>query len=172
MVRSLEVRAAFLADGNLAIAYLLRGDMARLLVPQESAPGRRDQLWEHTCFEAFVGIRNESAYREFNFSPAGDWAAYAFADYRQRDESVALDVAPQIASRLFAGRIEVDVVVSRETLPRTTEPLQIGLSAVVEAADTIDGRHSYWALRHPAARPDFHHRDGFLLELTLPHNFS
>lgn len=172
MVRSLEARAAFLPDGNLSIAYLLRGDMVRLLVQQESTPGRRDLLWEHTCFEAFVGMGGQSAYREFNFSPAGNWAAYAFSDYRQRDESIALDAAPQITSRLFAGRIEVDVVVPGEALPRMAESLQIGLAAVVEAADTVDGRHSYWALRHPAARPDFHHRSGFALELPLPHNIS
>ncbi len=26
----------------------------------------------------------------------------------------------------------------------------------------------YWALRHPAALPDFHHRDGFAFELAAP----
>ena len=39
----------------------------------------------------------------------------------------------------------------------------------VEAADVVDGSHSYWALHHPAALPDFHHRDGFTLELAPPH---
>jgi hypothetical protein len=36
------------------------------------------------------------------------------------------------------------------------------LTAVVEDAH---GRRSYWALRHPAGGPDFHHRDGFALVL-------
>ena len=34
----------------------------------------------------------------------------------------------------------------------------IGLTAVIE---TADGQLSYWALQHPAARPDFHHRGGW-----------
>ena len=38
-----------------------------------------------------------------------------------------------------------------------------GLSAVIE---TIDGAISYWALAHPAEKPDFHHPDSFVL--TLP----
>jgi hypothetical protein len=29
-----------------------------------------------------------------------------------------------------------------------------------------DGVLSYWALRHPAARPDFHHPEGFALEIA------
>jgi hypothetical protein len=33
---------------------------------------------------------------------------------------------------------------------------------VIESAD---GSISYWALRHPAGRPDFHHLDGFALLL-------
>jgi hypothetical protein len=34
---------------------------------------------------------------------------------------------------------------------------------VVEANDTENDALSYWALRHPASRPDFHHRGGFTL---------
>ena len=41
-------------------------------------------------------------------------------------------------------------------------PLVLGLSAVVES---IDGALSYWALMHPAAKPDFHHPDALVLEL-------
>ena len=37
-----------------------------------------------------------------------------------------------------------------------------GLSAVFEMQD---GEKSLWALAHPAARPDFHHQDGFKLKM-------
>ncbi len=43
--------------------------------------------------------------------------------------------------------------------------LRLGLSAVVEAND---GTLSYWALRHPPGRPDFHHPDGCVLRLEPP----
>jgi hypothetical protein len=41
------------------------------------------------------------------------------------------------------------------------------LSTVVEDRE---GRLSYWAARHPAGRPDFHHPEGFSLELELPNS--
>jgi hypothetical protein len=49
---------------------------------------------------------------------------------------------------------------------------QVGLSAVVEAADTIDGGRSYWALHHPAPHPDFHQRAAFALVLNADQKSS
>ena len=164
VVRSIEAHVSFRPDGSLTFAYRLWGDMARLLVPQEQAPEHKDLLWEHTCFEAFIGVPGETAYREFNFSPSGQWAAYAFSDYRQRDERFEFLDAPQITIRLFAGRLEMEAILAPSALPSGANTMQIALSAVVEAADTVDGSHSYWALHHPAPRPDFHHRAGFILE--------
>ena len=43
--------------------------------------------------------------------------------------------------------------------------LRLGLSAVIEATD---GSLSYWALRHPPGKPDFHHIDAFDLQLDRP----
>ena len=40
--------------------------------------------------------------------------------------------------------------------------LRLGLSAVVEE---YDGMLSYWALRHPPGKPDFHHAAAFALVL-------
>jgi hypothetical protein len=31
--------------------------------------------------------------------------------------------------------------------------------------EDVDGILSYWALRHPAGKPDFHHTDAFALQL-------
>jgi hypothetical protein len=42
---------------------------------------------------------------------------------------------------------------------------ELGLSAVIEETD---GHKSYWALRHPPGKPDFHHPDCFALELPAP----
>ncbi|MDF7777123.1 DOMON-like domain-containing protein [Sphingomonas sp. AOB5] len=42
---------------------------------------------------------------------------------------------------------------------------EMGISAVIEEAD---GTKSYWALKHPAGKPDFHHPDCFALELPAP----
>ncbi|MBL8399918.1 MAG: hypothetical protein JNL00_02570, partial [Candidatus Accumulibacter sp.] len=56
VVRTIEVHAARAADGGLALAYCLRGDLARLRIPAPRPPEAADGLWEHTCFEAFVGV--------------------------------------------------------------------------------------------------------------------
>ncbi|MEF8703091.1 MAG: DOMON-like domain-containing protein [Candidatus Accumulibacter sp. UW26] len=170
VIRMIEVHAVRTFGGDLELAYCLRGDMARLLIPAPRPAGPVDGLWEHSCFEAFVGVVGESAYHEFNFSPSGQWAAYAFSGYRQPNPARSLLVPPQIDARLFAGRLELEVVLPAAALPPTAgnATLQIGLCAVIEAADTVDGSHSYWALGHPAALPDFHLRDGFALELAPP----
>jgi hypothetical protein len=73
---------------------------------------------------------------------------------------------PHIAVRSTGSRLELDVLVRLDVLsaihPRA--PLRIGLSAVIEAFDGF----SYWALRHPADKPDFHAADGFALLLEPP----
>jgi len=168
VVRTIEAQVSWQSDGSLRIAFCLWGDMARILVPPLQSPERTDSLWEHTCFEAFVGLPGEDTYREFNFSPSGQWAAYAFSDYRQRVEGFTLGNAPHITTQRFAGRLELQAILAPETLPHAASGLEVGLSAVIEAADTVDGSHSYWALRHPLVRPDFHHRAAFVLSLTQP----
>jgi len=42
----------------------------------------------------------------------------------------------------------------------------VALCVVIEERNgALSGAFSYWALRHPLQRPDFHHPDGFALEL-------
>ena len=165
VVSSIEARISSNPDGSIRLSYLLRGDIIRLRVPEELAPARVDQLWEHTCFEAFIGVLGETGYREFNFSPSGQWAAYSFKDYRQPDERLPEFEAPIVVAQRSAGRLEVNVTLPAGALPPNPAqaPWQVGLSAVVEEADTVDGCHSYWALHHPCDRPDFHQRDAFAL---------
>lgn len=153
--------AVTLAAGpeGVLIRYRLAGDMAALRVPDPVTPLPPERLWAHTCFELFVAEAGAAGYREFNFSPNGQWMRFDFADYRQRIVSPA-SAAPRIETRQDAAGLELDVVLGVEQVP--PGDLVIGLTAVVEHAD---GSHAYWALRHPAAQPDFHHRDGFALAL-------
>ena len=101
VVRTIEAQATILADGRLRIAYRLWGDMVRLRIPTTLSSDRTDMLWEHTCFEAFIAAEGETAYREFNFSPSGQWAAYAFSDDRQhrRLTSITGRAEPEQESR-------------------------------------------------------------------------
>ena len=150
--------------------YRITGDTAGLLIPPPDTPGPADGLWQHTCFEAFVARTGEPAYQEFNFSPSGQWAAYRFSAERVRDlpaEAGASLCAPELEFVEQPQSLDLQVWLPREAiLPAAAgAPLMLGLSAILE---TRDGQLSYWALHHPAARPDFHHRAGFAHVLDLP----
>ncbi len=164
-VERIEVEVGFTAAGGLSLAYRLRGRIDALRIPAPQPSRAAEGLWEHTCCEAFVAA-GSPAYREFNFSPSGQWAAYAFAGYRQRTEAAAPGPAPAITVRRLADRLDLDALLAPALLPGTGPgcgaALELGLACVVEAAD---GSRSYWALAHPAARPDFHQRAAFSLRL-------
>jgi hypothetical protein len=165
-INTIEARVSQIHDGGMAITYSLEGQISRLFLAAKSAPRRVDGLWQHTCFEAFVSVKAALAYREFNFAPSGQWAAYAFRGYRDGGPlPQALD--PQITVRTSANRFELDALIRRESLPAlpVNARLLLGLSAVIEEDD---GVMSYWALKHPPDRPDFHDPIAFVLEID-PH---
>jgi hypothetical protein len=163
-VRNIHVKVEPLPQGALRLSYELHGDLAQIRIPEPQASIATDGLWEYTCFEVFVAQEGKSSYYEFNFSPSGQWAAYAFSDYRVRVDW-AVSQAPAIRFAQINGHLLLEAVISADDLPqnRDGKPLQLGLTAVIEAND---GSHSYWALHHPEARPDFHHRAGFILSLN------
>ena len=166
-VSTVQARLSKADDGGLAITYTLEGELSRLCLPAQCAPSRVDGLWQHTCFEAFISVKGAPVYHEFNFSPSGQWAAYAFKGYRD-GAPLLPDPNPKIKSRILGNRLELDALIDRSCLPRTTAETSFlfGLSAVIEEDD---GVLSYWALRHPSTRPDFHHPDSFMLELSRNH---
>lgn len=150
--------------GNLVLHYSVTGRIGDLRMPPAGAPTRAQELWQHTCFEAFVRAPLSTAYYEFNFAPSMQWAAYRFSAYR-REMLVADDVsAPRIESQsrdpLYQLRasLELDAL---SGLP-SDAAWRLGLSAVIEETS---GRKSFWALAHPPGKPDFHHPDCFAYEL-------
>jgi hypothetical protein len=141
---------------TLQLDYLVTGDIDALALPAVSEPERSDELWKHTCFEAFVRPAPGTTYFEFNLAPSTRWAAYRFDDYRQGMRDADLP-APSIAIERGAKRFTL-----RAVLAVPDGALRLGLSAVIEE---IGGAKSYWALAHCQGRPDFHHSDCFALEL-------
>lgn len=155
-------------DGVLRLRYRIGMSSPALRLPDEAAvwPGpRRDGLWRHTCCELFVRCGDGPAYREFNFAPDGAWAAYDFSAYREPGALPTL-AAPRIACASQAHAVTLDVVLAPGWMPpcKPDTAVWLGLATVLEAAD---GSLSWWALHHPGAQPDFHHRDGFALRLDL-----
>jgi hypothetical protein len=163
-VRSIGVRVSRLHNGALTITYALDADLDRLRIPQSGPSRIGHRLWQHTCFEIFVRRKDLPAYYEFNFSPSGEWAAYAFERYRKAAALGHDESSPSIAVRSTATKLELDVAMHLGALSsqHTSHVLMLAISAVIEARD---GSLSYWALEHPPGKPDFHHSDGFVLEL-------
>jgi hypothetical protein len=163
-VRGVFVSVALRTDGAIALSFTVEGDIGRLCVPVSAGPRRTDGLWRHTCFEAFVMAGNGPGYCELNFAPSGEWAAYAFRRYRE-GEPLAVEVEPAIVVQNDRDRLQVDAVapVSCRARAGSGTPLRLALAAVLE---DIDGRLSYWALRHPADRPDFHHPESFAWDVA------
>jgi hypothetical protein len=130
----------------------------RFVIPPPAEPTRADDLWQTTCFEAFLRIPGVDAYREWNFAPSGEWAAYDFE--RHRDGRANAEVAaPYI-------RVEDNLTwwALGATIPVDAEAIwALGLSAVLEESE---GTKSYWALAHPPGdKPDFHAADCFAASL-------
>jgi hypothetical protein len=155
-VHSLTVEVAREA-GRLNLRYILEGRLSELRIPPRARPARADELWKHTCFEAFVRPPGDDAYWEFNLSPSTEWQAYGFSRYRERGpEPKTTPPGIEIATvPRFELRASLD-------LARLKGPWQVSLTAVIE--DRSGGK-SYWALRHPPGKPDFHHARGFALTL-------
>ena len=161
-VRGIAARVVLTASGQLSLFYVLRAPLTGLAIPAPRARRFSDGLWHHTCFEAFIAIDGAPAYRELNFAPSGEWAAYGFTSLREG--RVRLETVPRLTTRHDTERLELEAVLDLGALfDRPWNLVRLGLAAVIESAD---GTLSYWALRHPAERPDFHHRGGFLLSLS------
>jgi hypothetical protein len=147
-------------DGGLSLSYCWPECGVRTPPPKPSQ--RTDDLWQHTCAELFVAGCDGEAYREFNFAPSGEWAAYDFLAYRQRDQRLPEIPAPQISHSIAHGQVTMNVLLAVACLPALTRPLGGSVTAVIEHSG---GSLSYWALKHAGAQPDFHLRDSFILSL-------
>jgi len=160
---ALSVDVARLPAGELTLSYVVAGRIGDLLLPPIAESVRSDELWRHTCFEAFVAASPGAGYFEFNFAPSTRWAVYRFDGYRSGMRVAAEIAAPRIfvqsAPDCFTLQANIDL--SRFQRDRW----RLGLAAVIEQAS---GDKSYFALAHPSGKPDFHHPDCFAAELPPP----
>jgi hypothetical protein len=157
-VSGIEVEVERSGSRDMRLRFFVTGWIDEVALPPFSGTSaRRDELWKHTCFEAF--IQTEGGYREFNLSPSGQWASYRFSGYRE-DMADAAEIARIAPLDLAEDGIVLDAAID---LPSPVG--RMGLSAVIEA---LDGSKTYWALTHPSDTPDFHHQDSFVLDPPPP----
>lgn len=161
---SLAFTGSVRRDGDhLSLRYRLEDPEGLVLVPPAAAaPCRRDELWTTTCFELFLAEPGAEPYWEVNLSPSGDWNLYRLSGYREGlTPEPAIGALPFVVQRDRSG-LEVMVTLDLGALPLAGRPLELAVTAVVEAKG---GAISYWALNHPGDEADFHRRDGFSLRI-------
>ena len=153
-VRSLDASIERRGALTFELRFVVEGHITRLRVPALLTPKRADNLWRHTCFEAFLRKPGGTAYCELNSSPSREWAAYRFDSYRAGMTPVELPPPPSINTVNASDLLEVTALVDVSGLSSTLSSgdLQVGLCGVVE---DDEGRLSYWALRHPARQARF-----------------
>jgi hypothetical protein len=181
------VEVARIRPLKLQLRYVLIGNYRKVRLKLRGQD-RGEELWRHTCFEAFVRVGSEESYLEYNLAPTGDWAAYRFERYREgmvpakevassivdsqrrteplgRDRRALLkqagfDTLERFEPSFFSLKAELSF--SNAMGLAVAEPWHVGLSTIVEENN---GRISYWALAHPPGKPDFHDPACFALEL-------
>ena len=184
-LEGIKVEIQRLRPRRLLLRFIVEGDVRQINFAPHMRDERRDELWRHTCFEAFIRVDDEPSYLEFNLAADG-WNCYHFDDYRAGMEPARIGeprieglrklkaLAPGTRAHLTdldtldAYRAPFLILQAHLELERRPElwvdrPWHLGLSAVIEQRN---GSRSYWALRHPPGTPDFHHPDCFALELA------
>jgi hypothetical protein len=144
-IRAVEAELQRVAGGAVA-TFRAIGDISRLLIPPPAPPVRTEGLWQSTCFELFMAGEGE-CYREFNFSPSGAWAAYAFDGHRRGMREAEAKVGIEILSN--------DKVLSliAEIEAELPDPAHVGLTAVIMETGAVT---RYWATAFAPGEPDFH----------------
>jgi hypothetical protein len=155
---SADHSAAFGAFATANIWFGIRAPLDRFRIAPPAEPERADELWQTTCFEAFLQREAQPAYREWNFAPTSQWAAYDFDAPRRGMTRPDIAQPPyiRVEDNLTWWSFGATIAVEADTRWR------LGLTAVIEEAD---GTKSYWALAHGPGAPDFHNPDCFTARL-------
>lgn len=157
-------------SGAIQIEYQMKGALDRICWQSISqAKERCHELWRHTCFELFFGIKGDSTYWEVNLSPSGCWNVYYFTDYRtgmREERAVGQPVCHVVRDGDFLSLI---CILDFNGLIDDCFDLEVGISSVLQ---TVAGTTSYWALDHHGREPDFHNRKGFSVVLPGAEEFN
>jgi hypothetical protein len=146
----------------LTLSYSLLGDLSTIEIPAATSPDRQRHLWETTCFEFFLSMKNDQQYWEFNLSPAGHWNVYRFDEYRQGMKEETAFTAMPFSIQAEPDALSLALKLNLSSMVSATQILEMAIATVVKHKD---GTLSYWALKHPGKEPDFHRREAFMIQL-------
>lgn len=146
---NIEHSAAFGATATTNVWFGIGAPTSRFVMPEPVEPARAENLWETTCFEAFLRVPGAASYREWNFAPSGAWAAYDFSGYRDgRTEAEVATPYVRLEDNFTWWALGATIAVDAK------EVFELGISVILEEQNGIK---SYWAIAHPSGeKPDFH----------------
>ena len=150
-------------SGRLNVGFWIRDPNQFIEWPALVASNpRQDFLWEHTCFEIFIGVQGEDFYREINLSPSQAWQAYQFEEYRYPEDmppQAAYDIDLNQLKRTHYGlNVSLDLGEFMATHKLKWSDLFLGLTAVLK---TSQGEQ-YYAMQHSSPQADFHNKRDWL----------
>jgi hypothetical protein len=157
-------------EQQVNITFELIGEIQQVAVtPPDGNPSRCNELWQTTCFEFFLGLKNSPKYWEFNLSPGGHWNIYRFDDYRQgMAEELAFESLPFLV-KVKPNSLTLSLSLDLEPIIPSTQSLEVAITTVIERKinNLISKQDAitYWALTHVAKEADFHQRKSFILNL-------
>lgn len=149
------------SDEIIRLEFAWKDMQGQIIMPTQPSAGRHHDLWQQTCFEAFIRPKIGIGYFEVNLSPTGAWNIYRFESYRspqpptEFSEAEVLEITPQqesLNARIKLPDLDLTLV-------------EVSLCAIFKLKN---GTTSYWANRHSAHKPDFHYPDSFILERKSP----
>lgn len=148
---------------TLNVGFWVRDPLQHIQWPKLCNTGlKQDFLWENTCFEIFIGIKNEDYYREVNLSPSQTWQCYDFEEYRYPETMPpkhADDIKLLELKRTHYGlnsTIDLSDFLSNHNL--SWNDIFIGLAVVLKTDQT----DRYFAMQHSSPSPDFHNKRDWL----------
>jgi hypothetical protein len=157
-----QVSGQIRRDGSIVyLHYELKGTRS-VRIPGPTAPDRRYDLWEATCFEWFVGVPGTIDYWEFNLAPSGQWNCFYLEDYRQglREEGAIATLPFQV--KAAADQLTLDLTLNLGILIPADLPIEVAITTVVQSQS---GELHYLALDHCGDQADFHLRESFQIHL-------
>jgi hypothetical protein len=160
---------------SLMVSYRLNGNLNKieLIDPSLGLPKRTHELWKNTCFEWFLKSDKSLKYWEFNASPTGLWNFYELDSYRTNLKESFLISEPLFHSELkqekngptstycFSMKCSLKALFNESSLsPQST---RLAITTVIHWKTN---ETTYYSLKHPQEKPDFHSPDGFVIPFT------
>ncbi|HHO56714.1 MAG TPA: DOMON-like domain-containing protein [Trueperaceae bacterium] len=145
-----------LNPNSLQLNYSIHANLDNLILPTiQKEIKRADNLWQNTCFEAFLKLKDSPKYLELNLSPFSAYNVYSFDDYRQgmKDMDIA-EIKLNSLKEAHNYKFSADL--------RFVDSFDFEAISICAIIKLSSGETSHWAIKHKSSKPDFHLASSFI----------